>query len=580
MARLNVDQKTILELFSDRRADFLIPDYQRPYSWKEDECGTLWKDVFDFAFPDKDYTKFDNERDEYFLGPIVTFRNADGKMEVIDGQQRLTTLMLLLRAFYERFGNMNDENSRRTQENLGKCIWKTDELGNLDPNRLKIDSRVVSYEEREEFLEILRVGHRLSGMKSNYADNFELFEKKINKFLQDFPNYFSYLPTRIMNNCILLPIEADSQDTALRIFSTLNDRGLPLADSDIFKSQLYNYYNQRGEVRGFIERWKHLEEFCGKVFDPRSGSPMDELFTRYMYFLRAKEGTSSSTTKALRKFFEKEDYKFLRNDHALSDLESLVSFWYDVSIQSEERFSDRVLRRLFVLNCAPNGMWTYLVSVYFLQNRDADGNLDDEGFYNFLVKITAFIWAYAIENPGVNALRTPVYPEMVNIINGRSVSFEGFKFDPRVLRSEIDNIEFTNSRPLTKSMLAWWAFNDDSQSLLSLETSFDIEHIVSRNLQENMHVLTDDRNLESLGNKSLLEKRINIPARDYRFEDKTRYYLGFVNARGQRKDGSGIVELQRLAKELDDFNETNIVERYNHIVESFIDFLRANDLLK
>ncbi len=578
MAKLNVDQKTILELFSDRRADFLIPDYQRPYSWEEDECGTLWKDVFDFAFPDRDYTKFDNEKDEYFLGPIVTFRNADGKMEVIDGQQRLTTLMLLLRAFYKRFGSMNDPKSISTRESLGRCIWKTDEFGNPDMDRLKIDSRVVSDEERGEFLEILRNGHLRPEMRSRYAKNYGFFENAIDDFLNEFPGYFPYLPIRIMSNCIVLPIEADSQDTALRIFSTLNDRGLPLSDSDIFKSQLYNYYNKKGEVGKFIERWKNLEELCGKVFNPRNGSPMDELFTRYMYFLRAKDGISRSTTEALRKFFEKEDYELLRNDHALSDLESLVGFWYDVSIQSQERFSDRVLRRLFVLNYAPNGMWTYLVSVYFLQNRDTYGNLGDEGFYNFLVKITAFIWAYAIENPGVNALRTPVYPEMVNIVNGRSVSFEGFKFDPRVLKSEIDNIEFTNNRPLTKSMLAWWAFNDDDQSLLSLETSFDIEHIVSRKLQESEHVLSDDRNLESLGNKSLLEKRINIPARDYYFRLKKRYYLGFENARGQRR-GSDITELRNLSV-LNDFREENVVERYNYIVESFIDFLGSNDLLR
>lgn len=578
MAKLNVNQKTIFGLFSDRKADFLIPDYQRPYSWEDDECGTLWKDVFDFAFPDKDYTKFDKERDEYFLGPIVTFMNADGKMEVIDGQQRLTTLMLLLRAFYERFGSMNDPKSVSTRESLGRCIWKTDEFGNPDKDRLKIDSRVVSDEERGEFLEILRNGHRRPEMRSRYAKNYGFFENAIDDFLNEFPGYFPYLPIRIMSNCIVLPIEADSQDTALRIFSTLNDRGLPLSDSDIFKSQLYNYYNKKGEVGKFMERWKNLEELCGKVFNPRNGSPMDELFTRYMYFLRAKDGISRSTTEALRKFFEKEDYELLRNDHALSDLESLVGFWYDVSIQSQERFSDRVLRRLFVLNYAPNGMWTYLVSVYFLQNRDTYGNLGDEGFYNFLVKITAFIWAYAIENPGVNALRTPVYPEMVNIVNGRSVSFEGFKFDPRVLKSEIDNIEFTNNRPLTKSMLAWWAFNDDDQSLLSLETSFDIEHIVSRKLQESEHVLSDDRNLESLGNKSLLEKMINIPARDYYFRLKKRYYLGFENARGQRR-GSDITELRNLSV-LNDFREENVVERYNYIVESFIDFLGSNDLLR
>lgn len=61
-----------------------------------------------FAFPENDYTKFDSDNDEYFLGPIVTFKNDAGKLEIIDGQQRLTTLMLLLRAFYSKFGNMKD----------------------------------------------------------------------------------------------------------------------------------------------------------------------------------------------------------------------------------------------------------------------------------------------------------------------------------------------------------------------------------------------------------------------------------------------------------------------------------------
>ena len=109
MSKLNVDQKTVKELFSNKKTDFLIPDYQRPYAWTEIECATLWDDIFTFAFPDNDYSRFDSDNDEYFLGPIVTFKNDDGKLEVIDGQQRLTTLMLLLRAFYAKFGNMQDE---------------------------------------------------------------------------------------------------------------------------------------------------------------------------------------------------------------------------------------------------------------------------------------------------------------------------------------------------------------------------------------------------------------------------------------------------------------------------------------
>lgn len=94
MSKLNIDQKSVKALFSEKKADFLIPDYQRPYAWGEKECQTLWDDLFLFAFPDNDCDKFKSDSDEYFLGPIVTFKNDDGKLEIIDGQQRLTTFAL------------------------------------------------------------------------------------------------------------------------------------------------------------------------------------------------------------------------------------------------------------------------------------------------------------------------------------------------------------------------------------------------------------------------------------------------------------------------------------------------------
>ena len=92
MSKLNIDQKTILELFDNKNTDFLIPDYQRPYAWTEDHCRTLWDDIFAFAFPNDNMEGFDARTDEYFLGPIVTFKNENGQLEIIDGQQRLTTL--------------------------------------------------------------------------------------------------------------------------------------------------------------------------------------------------------------------------------------------------------------------------------------------------------------------------------------------------------------------------------------------------------------------------------------------------------------------------------------------------------
>lgn len=579
MSKLNVDQKTIKDLFQDKRADFLIPDYQRPYAWGENECQTLWDDIFTFAIPDDGSTEFDSNS-EYFLGPIVTFKNDEDKMEVIDGQQRLTTLMLLLRAFYSKFGHMQDKQSIATKQNIEKCIWKTDEFGEPDMNALKIDSEVATDKDKEEFLDILRTGDASRGQKSKYAENYRFFQESIQKFLDRFPTYFAYLPTRIMNNCILLPIEAESQDTALRIFSTLNDRGKPLSDADIFKAQFYKFYSNLGKKDEFIKNWKVLEELCEKIFHPITGTPMDELFTRYMYYVRAKKGIKSSTTEALRKFYEKDSYSILKQEYTFNNLIDLANFWNDVSNQDNDRFSVRILRRLFVLNYAPNGMWTYFVSVYFMQNKDSEGMLDEEQFYNFLNKITGFIWTYAVTTPGVNALRTPVYAEMINLVNDKPVTFADFKFDTDKVRSMFSNFSFNNSRPITKSMISWWAYQDENQELLPLETVLEIEHIYARSRQDKEQSLSDVHNLEALGNKALLEKRINIRAADYRFEDKKKYYTGFTNSRNQVKEGTKIKELINLANSSSDFTEADIEKRTKDIMDKFIEFLSENGLTK
>ena len=579
MSKLNIDQKSVRDLLSDKKSDFLIPDYQRPYAWGEKECLTLWEDVFAFAFPDNDCDKFDSHNNEYFLGPIVTYKNGE-KIEVIDGQQRLTTLMLLLRAFYEKYGSMQSERAVKTSKMIEQCIWKTDEFGDPDKNALKIDSEVATDNAKDEFLSILRTGDVSDNHKSAYANNYRFFQNKISEYLNDFPDFFSYLPIRILNNCILLPIEAESQDTALRIFSTLNDRGKPLSDSDIFKAQFYKYYSAKGQKDTFIQKWKDLEVLCDEIFHPISGTSMDEIFTRYMYYERAKQGNKSSTTEALRKFYERDSYVLLKNSQTFENLVDLANFWNDVSNQSVERFSDRVLRRLFVLNYAPNGMWTYFVSVYYMANKGNDGILDDDKFYEFLNVITAFIWAYAIVHPGVNALRTPVYSEMLNAVNGRTVTFSDYRFDEHQLRTAIENYSFSNNRAITKSMLTWWAFHDDRQELLSLESIFEIEHIFARNRQDNERTLKNIKNLEVLGNKALLEKRINIRAADYRFSDKIKYYTGFENNRGQRKDGTKVQELLSLSDSCDDFTENDIEARNKSIIDGFMEYLNANNLLK
>ena len=577
MSKLNIDQKTVKGLFQDSKANFLIPDYQRPYAWGDSECKTLWEDLFSFSFPNENADQF-NDNDEYFLGPIVTFKNTDNKMEIIDGQQRLTTLMLLLRAFYNKLGHMQDSRSIKMKEDIEKCIWRANGFGEYNKDDLKIDSQVVTETDKVEFLNILKNGDA-TDKHSKYALNFRYFEGKIDEFLSQYPSYFAYFPLRILNNCVLLPIEAESQDTALRIFSTLNDRGKPLSDADIFKAQFYKYYSSLGEKDDFIGIWNALECVANEVFHPIAGTPLDELFTRYMYYERALQGNKSSTTESLRKFYEKDDYALLKRKSTLDNLVCLARFWQDVSNQDEERFSIPILKRLFVLNYAPNGMWTYLVSVYFMHYRDEEDDLDEEKFLQFLNRITGFVWAYAITNPGVNSLRTPVFAEMVNIVNNTDVTFSNFLFDEDKFKVQFRNYVFSNNRAITKSMITWWAYTFDEQPLFSLEVALDIEHIFSRNRQQQENSLKDPLSLEMLGNKSLLERRINIRASDYRFEDKRKYYLGFTTSRGE-KPGTDVAELKTFAKELTDYTEQQIKERSERILDGFVQYLKSNNLVK
>lgn len=136
MSKPNVHQKTILSLLSDYEADFLIPDYQRPYAWNQDQCQTLWDDLVNFTIPNENYEKFNHKKDEYFLGSIVAFKESN-KHEIIDGQQRLTTFMLILRAFHKEFKNRKDDDGINIRKNIEKCIWKYDEFENPLKDELK-----------------------------------------------------------------------------------------------------------------------------------------------------------------------------------------------------------------------------------------------------------------------------------------------------------------------------------------------------------------------------------------------------------------------------------------------------------
>ncbi len=159
---------------------------------------------------------------------------------------------------------------------------------------------------------------------------------------------------------------------------------------------------------------------------------------------------------------------------------------------------------------------------------------------------------------------------MFNIINGGEVTFSAFKFDIDELTLILQKYEFNHHRPITRSMLIWYAFNDEQQKLINLETKLEIEHIYAKNR------LPQLENIESIGNKSILEKKINIRASDFRFQDKKEYYLGNKPGRPRTQ----IHELIELADTKQDFTAQDINIRSGKIINRFIDFIKLNNLAR
>jgi uncharacterized protein with ParB-like and HNH nuclease domain len=284
----------------DAGRKFVVPEYQRPYRWEREECETLWRDITDFF---QEFGGDPSADDAYFLGTIVTSQDEQGArsttVEVIDGQQRLTSLLLLLRAFYKKLEGMNadDKDVAGLKSQIAPCIWDVDRISGevTDKGIIRLESKVATESDNEALHAILKTGAVDGRAKNLYAANYGYFYSECERFATEQPMLWKPLCVTILQNCIILPIECANLEVALRIFTTLNDRGMPLSDSDIFKAKMYGA--KKGPARAALtEAWSVLAE---TVDDAKL--QMDDLFRYYSHVIRARDGETGKEI-GLRRF--------------------------------------------------------------------------------------------------------------------------------------------------------------------------------------------------------------------------------------------------------------------------------------
>lgn len=519
---ISVNKQSVKDLLSSgKEKNFVIPEYQRPYAWTDEQIETLFDDLWNFTS-----NKGNDSQTTYFLGSIVSYDNQKGEQEIIDGQQRITSLFLLLRAIYTKLVSIPERTKEANNfiQQIEPAIWKTDNLtGEVNYSEILLKSNVINDEGNKILKGILETGKTEEGAKDNYSKNYNKFLELFEKASKDDPLKIYEFIYDLLNRAILLPITADNQDTALTIFSTLNNRGLPLSDADIFKAKIYNNISDIDKRNEFITYWKEIEDNAQDA-----GESIQQLFYYYMFYLRAVEGDIKTTTPGLRKYFSDNKSIRLFDDKLLSNLNQILNFWTVVNKREtleNESWSENkeILKALDILCSYPNEFWKYPVIIYYLTNRE---NSDFENlFLMFLRRFLVFLLVKYLEIPTINAVKSDILKLNSEIVNIEIPRFNKLELDGNEFKERLKVPHSNTVRMLLKIM----AYKEDNQDEL-LPYKWEIEHIFPQKWHNNYFQNNDKtdeeikREIEHLGNKIPFEKKLNIEAGNGYFGKKKSYY--------------------------------------------------------
>lgn len=517
---INVNKQCVLDLLkSGRTKPFIIPEYQRPYAWTSEQAETLFEDIWEFATTTGGLYK----NGTYFLGSIVSFENESMEQEIIDGQQRITSLFLLLRAIYTKLVNGDDINTEAAQNfirEIEPAIWRKDNLtGKVNYTDILITSKVVDNKGNDILKNILQSGVADSKLNDNYSKNYILFQELYNKRCAESPLKVYDFIFALLNQAILLPISADSQDTALTIFSTLNNRGLPLSDADIFKAKLYNNLQDKDKEE-FISQWKTLDKEATEAKES-----IQQLFYYFMFYLRAKEGDVSSTTPGVRKYYSHKKFERLFSCNIIQELHTMLNLWKVINTNQdvpEETWDNNpnIRKVLDTLTSYPNEYWKYPVVTYYLSHRKKE-NFDND-FLLFLNKLSGELMTRFLMFPTINVVKSDIMKLNARIVNDTHPEFNFRPIEKEGLKDKI----IIPHRNIVRMLLKAYAYNHQDGIL---PDNWQIEHILPQKWQTTFFPNIDDDTvntmIEHIGNKTPFEKKLNIIASNGYFKEKQDKYI-------------------------------------------------------
>jgi hypothetical protein len=385
---MKAEERTISNVLTEQVC-YEIPPYQRPYSWERENVQQLLEDVWEA------YKAHDSE---YFIGSLITIeKERDRRYDVVDGQQRLTTLNLIIACLRDR---IIDEAAKAE---LGKRILPRNVLtGEAETPRLLLRKKDQSFF-RKHVLEGQALpagtGESLETPQRRLAEN----SKTVDTFCegkseQDLKLWANYLLTKVY----VVFVTTHSCQSAYRLFNVLNARGMSLSNADLIKNSLFSLLGEQAyRSEDLEERWLELEQELGI-------ERLDAFFSHHRTSLAAAKarGTLHEEIKPLIDATEGGPFAFL---------DSVISSSRNYTRIVEADFADpSALRSLRALHRVEYDEWIPPLLAYL--NQPVAGVSEAE-FVGLLEKITMQNW---VRRLGRTARLTVYYQLIGAIKDGKS----------------------------------------------------------------------------------------------------------------------------------------------------------------
>lgn len=522
MKKIDAEKKELHYLFRDFW--FIVPEYQRPYVWNKDNVLELLEDL---------WTSFSlGKNDEYFVGSLVLRKLNESEIqneyEVLDGQQRLTTFSLILNSLKILFNN--DEELVKT---LSDLLYQRKNHYTNTPERQRIIFKIRG--DSNEFLSRfikdnnintnMREDISIKNMKEAVEVINEFFKDKIEKDGEErVKDFIAYL----LNKVVLIYVSTDSFEDAFRLFTILNNRGIPLTNADILKAinvGKIESIEDRNIADGYATKWEIIHNYFENNF---------ERFLEYIRTILVKD----KANKTLLEEFEERIYKkglLSKGKNTIDTINEYFFIYKKIIDFTENEELSNAYKNLIIIMLEGISSTDWIPPLLQFYKK-----FGTEYIFSFLKKLEFNFMGSWIIGETPTKKRENVYKILKSIDNAKKV--EDVLQNANVFSVNVEELkdilkEDICGEQFTKYLLLRYEYQkQDNSTLISEYKHISIEHILPQKPKEDSEwkKLFTEQEIEEyknkLGNLVLLNRRKNSSLSNLDFnEKKNKYFQGLIS---------------------------------------------------